>query len=371
MTPHDRSAPSPSWPRPYHIPLLAVLAVPACSGPGPFGSATTFGSPSPGDADDDTGTEGSSSTQATPNDDGTTDDAANGTTGPGPGPDDGNPTTGDPDPTAGATTGGDDPQCVPDSVCCAADGTFVPQSASGPGCSSGCSACDGQGSCEPLPAGPACGGGAGTCDGEGGCDVPTCNDGAQTLEPGEQCDGNNLGGQSCMSQGYDGGTLSCQVNCSFDTSGCYQASIVPSRGLGSWTPVFIPDTDCSCDAGNPDCRTLYQGRVTSIVGNTAQMQFRKMDGTNPSVNVSYWVVVGDIDPTCLDLHAYVERTSGIWPSATNTLTVNVSIWPSQAQFDADPCGMTKDLFVITGGAGFPATRLWYQEQAVHFTKVCS
>lgn len=134
----------------------------------------------------------------------------------------------------------------------------------------------------------------------------------------------------------------------------------------------MPDVDCTCSAANPDCRTLYQGRVTSIVGNTAHMEFRKMDGSPPSATVSYWVVVGDLEPTCLDLDAYVQRSTGSWSSASSTLAVDVGIWPSLAAFEADPCGTTKDLFVITGGGnGYQNVRLWYQDEAVRFTKVCS
>lgn len=46
-----------------------------------------------------------------------------------------------------------------------------------------------------------------------------CNNGI--LDPGEQCDGNNLGGFTCESLGYGGGTLSCDaVMCILDTSLC-------------------------------------------------------------------------------------------------------------------------------------------------------
>jgi len=39
-------------------------------------------------------------------------------------------------------------------------------------------------------------------------------------ESGEQCDGSNLAGASCASQGYTGGTLSCGSSCNFVTSAC-------------------------------------------------------------------------------------------------------------------------------------------------------
>ncbi len=53
----------------------------------------------------------------------------------------------------------------------------------------------------------------------GGGGGPVCGNGI--IESPEVCDGSNLGGETCQSQGFDGGTLACASNClSFDTSGC-------------------------------------------------------------------------------------------------------------------------------------------------------
>jgi len=48
--------------------------------------------------------------------------------------------------------------------------------------------------------------------------VPVC--GNSVLEPGEWCDATDLGGADCASLGYDGGTLSCNADCTLDESGC-------------------------------------------------------------------------------------------------------------------------------------------------------
>ncbi len=45
------------------------------------------------------------------------------------------------------------------------------------------------------------------------------NDGVK--ESGETCDGGDLDGKSCTSLGYDGGDLSCDDSCEFDTISCY------------------------------------------------------------------------------------------------------------------------------------------------------
>ncbi|PYT08125.1 MAG: hypothetical protein DMF49_06050, partial [Acidobacteria bacterium] len=49
--------------------------------------------------------------------------------------------------------------------------------------------------------------------------IPICGNGVR--EGSEVCDGNDLGGQTCQTQGYDAGTLACNATCNgFDTSGC-------------------------------------------------------------------------------------------------------------------------------------------------------
>jgi hypothetical protein len=356
--------------------MLTCLATIGCVGPGEMGASSSFGhGPSVAETgDEDSDEETSAPMGSTGAGDGGATGGPGDTSDPdgGPGPGGGSADEGatSSDPTAGSATSGTEPECNEGSTCCASGGVFVPEGGKSPGCNSECDSCDGQGGCEPLPSGFSCGGGVGTCDGSGGCNVPTCNDGSQSVEPGEQCDGDNLDGESCLSQGFDGGSLTCQADCTFDTGECYQESIVPSRGLGSWTPAFVQDTSCTCGPADPYCHTLYRGRVTSIVGNVAEMEFQKADGSNPSVDITYWVVVGDLAPTCDDIDAYVQRTSGTWQSSDATLQVDVNIWPNPAAFDAAPCGEFKDLFVITGGMGDPDTRIWYQKQAVRFTKVC-
>jgi hypothetical protein len=52
-----------------------------------------------------------------------------------------------------------------------------------------------------------------------GCQaLPSCGDGM--LNGGEQCDAAALGGQTCITQGFDLGQLACSGSCTLDTSGC-------------------------------------------------------------------------------------------------------------------------------------------------------
>ncbi|MBV1860986.1 MAG: hypothetical protein KUG77_21395, partial [Nannocystaceae bacterium] len=69
------------------------------------------------------------------------------------------------------------------------------------------------------------GGGTLLCDAEcAGYDtsmctpLASCGDGIRN--GGEVCDGNDLGGASCTSVGFDMGALSCNASCTHNTSGC-------------------------------------------------------------------------------------------------------------------------------------------------------
>ncbi len=47
-----------------------------------------------------------------------------------------------------------------------------------------------------------------------------CGDGVLDAEHGEECDGEDLGGATCEDLGYYGGELACGDDCTFDESGC-------------------------------------------------------------------------------------------------------------------------------------------------------
>ncbi len=88
-----------------------------------------------------------------------------------------------------------------------------------------------------------------------------CGDG--TVNGPEQCDGNTslgLANKSCVDFGFDGGTLKCNANCGFDTSGC----------TGFCGDGTVND-DEQCDADNfagQTCQTLgfYTGELACTGG---------------------------------------------------------------------------------------------------------
>lgn len=63
---------------------------------------------------------------------------------------------------------------------------------------------------------------------------PYCGNGV--IDGGEQCDGSNLNGATCATQGFSSGTLSCSSSCTFDTSSCASAAGTGGTSGGGGAP---------------------------------------------------------------------------------------------------------------------------------------
>ena len=79
--------------------------------------------------------------------------------------------------------------------------------------------------------------------------------GDDVVNDAEACDGTNLAGQTCVSQGFDSGTLACDADCAaFDTSGC------DSCGTGVKAGTEVCD---GTDLGGETC--VSQGFTTGTL----------------------------------------------------------------------------------------------------------
>ncbi len=100
-------------------------------------------------------------------------------------------------------------------------------------------------------------------DGDGDGVPTTCGNGV--IEAGEQCDGGDLGGATCASEGFGGGGIQCTESCTLDTSNCNTC------GNG------IVDDGEECDGADlgtsSTCADLQLGGDNEPLGCTAACQY--------------------------------------------------------------------------------------------------
>jgi hypothetical protein len=126
-------------------------------------------------------------------------------------------------------------------------------------------------------------------DGDPGGDV--CGDGV--VGPTESCDGSSLAGETCMSQGFTGGTLGCAIDCNdFDVAGCTNNNSSCGNGVIDMAELCDgPELNGqTCDsigfAGgqlgcNPNCLSFNtSGCVESSCGNGVLEQGETCDGNS-------------------------------------------------------------------------------------------
>ena len=79
------------------------------------------------------------------------------------------------------------------------------------------------------------------------------------IDPGEVCDGVNLGQATCILAGFTGGTLACSGNClAFDYSGCDAPSTCTNNG------VQTPELCDGADLNGQTCTSLGRGTGTLL-----------------------------------------------------------------------------------------------------------
>jgi hypothetical protein len=140
------------------------------------------------------------------------------------------------------------------------DGSVCPHGTHCDGANHRCVSPDQSAACEGMSDGDPCmvGTKTGTCI-AGACVSAICGDGVR--EPNEECEGDDVGGNSCETLGYYGGPLSCTGLCTFNFSGCAAVGrcgdgIVNGPEICDGAdPVGLTCLDYGFDVGHLGCST--------------------------------------------------------------------------------------------------------------------
>jgi hypothetical protein len=181
-----------------------------------------------------------------------------------------------------------------------------------------------------------CQGQCGPCPGGGSGGPPVWDGGNCCTTVSESCDGTNLGGTTCVSLGFNGGTLACNGGCTFDTTGCNHCGSDP-HVLG-----------CGNAAGAADVTSLALAASDSAIGLAWAAGPQGQRGLHVSIlapDLSVTAQVGCLGTDDVAAVAIAATPAG-WLVAAQ-IPAGVAIYPLRA--DGTPVGSAS----ILPGAGTP------------------
>lgn len=102
---------------------------------------------------------------------------------------------------------------------------------------------------------------------------PVC--GNALIESPEVCDGTNLGGQTCVSQGFTGGTLSCSASCSaFVTTACTTGATTTTFTSNGATDGYVRESSETSGTGNNSSATTATATAIRAGDDASDRQYR-------------------------------------------------------------------------------------------------
>ncbi len=178
---------------------------------------------------------------------------------------------------------------------------------------------------------------------------PVC--GNNLREVPEVCDGSDLAGQTCVSQGFTGGTLSCNAGCTaFVTTACTNTCTPPAAPTGVTATTISTsqiNLSWSASAGATSYNVLRSGTSGgpyTLVGTSATTSF---SNTGLTCNTPYFYVVQASNGTCASGNsAQATATTSTCPVGGNAV-ITASATPALAIPDNNTTGITSTINVAT------------------------
>lgn len=143
--------------------------------------------------------------------------------------------------------------------------------------------------------------------------VPGCGDGV--IGVGEQCDGSNLGGSSCVSRGFSGGTLSCTSSCTFNTSQCTTSSGGGGSGGGGGGSSGSPSI--------PYTNVVFTGRAYPLSTITLLKDAQVVATTIADADANFQMTISGLSGGNYIFSVYSEDNKGL-RSALLTFPISIT-----------------------------------------------
>lgn len=125
-----------------------------------------------------------------------------------------------------------------------------------------------------------------------------CGNGNVDIVTGESCDGTNLNGKTCATQGYSSGTLSCKPDCTFNTANCVSSAGCDSSHCNLCTQSSTQCINAGCDWDGFVGSATYNTCISKTADcGTPCNPWRQECNVNPEVKKTCCVVSGGTGET--------------------------------------------------------------------------
>ena len=180
--------------------------------------------------------------------------------------------------------------------------------------------------------------------------APVC--GNDMVETGEECDTDQLGGATCISEGFSGGTLACSDSCTLDVSGCDTCGNGTVEGTDACDGVALGSQNCQdlgFDGGALDCAgdctydtTQCANGIVAICSSPGSAIDSNLPAATDTITVPDMGTIADVD-------VFVDITHTFDGDLEMSLTADDLAITTNLSFDL--CGSADDVFATFNDEG--------------------
>jgi ribosomal 30S subunit maturation factor RimM len=224
--------------------------------------------------------------------------------------------------------------------------------------------------------------------------------GNSVIEGSEQCDASNMNGHTCMTEGFDGGNVSCTGSCTVNTTSCCKHACTGNTqcigttqqtcqdsnndGCKEWVNTGTCAPTCTTVIASNKCFTawtvasgtyqIFEICAESMGGDAIRIHVRKSPlgsfGTRP-----YGLkVFGLSDPECSHTMTYNDPTGGVSVNGigTNELTMDFNVVWAAGQTSKRYCAYAS---TVSSDPGYSSTdpqqKVWWYSDDLRLDRQCN